>query len=58
MFEKKKGDLKMKEVNEVEIRLEHITDNVVYMSKEIYKSIKKDKKKIEQAYNIKIKKRK
>ena len=48
----------MKEINEVEIRLEHITSNVVYMDKEIYKSIKKDKKKIEQAYNIKIKKRK
>lgn len=48
----------MKDFNEVEIRLEHITNNVVYMSKEFYKSIKKDKKKIEQAYNIKIKKRK
>ena len=49
----------MKDFNEVEMELDNINGKtVVYMSKEIYKAIKKDKKKIEEAYNIKIKKRK
>lgn len=48
----------MKDFNEVETELDNINGKTVYMSKEFYKSIKKDKKKIEKAYNIKIKKRK
>lgn len=48
----------MKEFNEIEIELENRKGNIIFLSKDSYKNIRKDKKKIEEAYNIKIKKRK
>ena len=54
----KRGIFEMIDYNELEFELENINTKVIRVSKEIYKAIKKDKKEIEKAYNIKIKKRK
>lgn len=43
--------------NEIELALEDVKGkDTIYLSKEAYKNIRKDKKRIEEAYNIKIKK--
>ena len=44
--------------NELEAELQNVKGKrKIYLSKDFYKSIRKDKKKIEKAYSIKIRKR-
>ena len=45
-------------MNELEVELENVVGKkVIYLSAVFYKSIRKTKKDIEEAYNIKIKRR-